>query len=232
MTNSKLVEKENKMTNSKLVEMVFVIDESGSMWNLAKDTIGGFNTVLKDQKEADKENGTTTKVTTVLFDNKPHFIHEGIDLNEVEELNEKSYSPNGGTALLDALGKAILSVGRRLRDMDESNRPGKVMVTVITDGEENSSFEFRNEQIKNMIKHQEEKYSWIFNFIGANQDSFSVASHLGFNRYNTANYEANTVGTASVYSAVSKRLLCAKRSVDFSVGASLQEQVDNETSND
>lgn len=104
-----------------LTQMVFVLDMSGSMKWLAPETIGGYNTMLADQK---KEDGDAL-VTTVLFDNRYIMVHDGVDIKKVQNLTDKEYRPEGMTAMLDAVGRTINHVGNRLTDMPEEERPGK-----------------------------------------------------------------------------------------------------------
>ncbi len=197
--------------NNNLTEVIFIMDMSGSMFMLTDDTIGGFNTLIEQQKKEDGE----AKVTTVLFDNRYILLHDNVDINSVEKMTTAHYMPCGSTALLDAIGKTVNSVGQRLSATPEDERPGKVVVTIITDGMDNVSHEFTWEMIKKMITHQREKYSWVFTFIGANIDTMKVSSNLGIDPKLSKKYTASSSGTSSVYSAVSKSLSYV-RSVDSS----------------
>lgn len=177
-----------------------VIDKSGSMSHLTADTIGGFNTFLADQKA---DSGTAA-LTLCLFNDNCDMVHVFKDLNEVEPLNEKTYRTSGYTALLDALGTVINDTGKKLSDMPEEERPSKVIVLVITDGQENCSREYSKEKIKEMIAHQEEKYNWSFVFMGANIDAVTEGAAIGISAQNSIQYSASAAGTGSLYANVSK----------------------------
>jgi len=158
-----------------LTELVFILDKSGSMAGLETDTIGGFNTLLAKQKQEKGE----AMITTVLFDNNYEILHDRADIRQVNPITEKEYFVEGSTALLDALGRTINRAGKAISEMRETDRPGKVMVVIITDGYENASREFKVSQIKHMIEHQQTKYAWEFIFLGANIDAVAAAAQVG-----------------------------------------------------
>jgi uncharacterized protein YegL len=182
-----------------LAEIVVILDRSGSMSNLTDDTIGGFNSFIEKQKEIPGE----AHVTTVLFNTEYTVLHDRVPLHVVKPMTRKEYAADGGTALLDAMGKAINTVGTHLSRIDEAERPSKVIVLIITDGEENSSKEYSNQQIEDMVKHQQEVYNWQFLFFGANIDSFLTAGALGISIDMAANYSPTEEGTQSIYSVMS-----------------------------
>lgn len=192
-----------------LTEMVFILDRSGSMNHLVNDTIGGFNSMIEEQKKQDGE----AYVTTVLFDGQYEILHDHVDINDIQPITEKEYYARGMTALLDALGRTINSIGERLNNTPEDERPEKVIFVVTTDGMENASQEFTKSGVKKMIEHQQEKYSWTFMFLGANMDAVGEATSLGMSAQFARTYTASDIGTQSLYSAVSKTLSCA-RSID------------------
>ena len=181
-----------------LVELVFVIDASGSMCNLVQDTIGGFNSLIEKQKQDDGE----TRITAVLFNHRVKKIYDNADVNTIEPLNENTYVTGGCTALYDGIGTAIDSVGERLAATPEDERPAKIIVVVITDGYENASKEYTSNDVKSRIKHQESKYSWEFMYLGADINSMRESSVLGFNPSYSKQYTASSEGTETVYAAV------------------------------
>ena len=183
-----------------LTELVFILDRSGSMTGLEKDTIGGFNSLLEKQK---KESGEAF-VTTVLFDDKYELLHDRNNIKHINPITEKEYYVRGSTALLDAIGITINSIGKSLFNTNEEERPEKVLFVIITDGMENSSTEFSYEKIKEMIEHQKSKYAWEFMFLGANIDAVATAGSFGISADRASNYVSDSVGTQLNYKAVSE----------------------------
>ena len=162
-----------------------LLDRSGSMGTVKDETITGFNYFLKEQKDA----GDNATFTLVQFDSEStDVVHEARQIREVPDLNQDTYLPRGSTPLLDALGQTIISTGKTLAGIPESNRPDKVVFVVITDGEENASHQFTKARVKEMIDHQTGKYNWKFIFLGANQDAFAEAGSVGIARAMVANY--------------------------------------------
>jgi len=183
-----------------LSEIICIIDRSGSMESIKNDAIGGFNTFLDEQK---KLHGQAT-LTYIQFDTEYEVIHENKPLIDVQPINDSIYTPRGRTALLDAVGKTIEATGRRLANTPEENRPEKVIVAILTDGEENSSRQYNLSNIKEMIKHQKEKYSWEFIFLGANQDAFAEATKIGIDKEDTFNFSSTGIGVKMAYSDMSR----------------------------
>ena len=191
--------------NYNLTELVYILDMSGSMAPLAKDTIGGYNSMIEQQKKLNLETpGMKANVTTVLFDDRYIMLHDRADLDTVTEMTSKEYVPTGMTAMLDAIGKTVVSVGQKLAAMPEDERPGLVSVTIITDGYENASKEYTWDAIRKMIKEQREKYSWLFSFVGANIDVNKTVYDLGIDRSFAASYTASEAGVESVYTSLTK----------------------------
>lgn len=185
-----------------LTEMAFILDMSGSMHRLTDDTIGGYNSLIEKQK---KENGEVY-ITTVLFDDRYIIVNDHVEIKEIKPLTKREYCPEGMTALLDAIGRTVNSIGKRLSETPEEERPEKVIIAITTDGMENASKEFTKIQIKEMIEHQQSKYSWVFMFLGANMDAVTEANSLGIASDFAQTYTANSVGTDSVYTTLNKSL--------------------------
>lgn len=159
---------------SDLTEIAYVLDRSGSMASLATDAIGGFNAFLQSQKQVPGR----ANFTLVLFDHEYQTVHKSVDIQHVPDLDERTYVPRGSTALLDAVGRTIDDLGAHLARLPEDQRPGKVIVAIFTDGLENASRVFTTERLAESIKHQQEKYSWEFLFLAANQDAIASAAKL------------------------------------------------------
>lgn len=156
------------------INLVFVIDESGSMYTSVDDVVGGFKSVIDEQK-AIKDGSCTVSLYRFSNNVKESFL--GKDIDDVPQFE---YYPGGMTALYDGVGTAIDNVGKWLSDMKEEDRPDKTMVVIMTDGAENNSREYSASKIKEMIKHQEEKYSWEFVYMGFDLTNINDAKTLGF----------------------------------------------------
>ncbi len=173
-----------------LTELVFILDKSGSMSGLEKDTIGGYNSMLEKQKSVESE----CHITTVLFDNNYELLHDRIDIKAVSPITDKEYLIGGSTALLDAIGRTIHKISNAQKHTADDYRAEKVMFVIITDGEENSSREYSPEKIKALIEGQKENYGWEFIFLGANIDAVATAGQFGIAADRAQNYHADSEG--------------------------------------
>ncbi|MBP1744999.1 MAG: hypothetical protein H6Q58_1977 [Firmicutes bacterium] len=188
-----------KKIKTNITELVFILDRSGSMSGLEDATKGGYNSVLKTQKE---EPGTAF-VTTVLFDDSYELLHDRINIRELRPITGKEYFVRGSTALLDAVGKTISRIGNDQKHADEGRRADKVMIVIITDGMENASREYTYQRVMEMINRQKSRYGWEFLFLGANIDAIATAAKFGIDADRAANYHADSKGTRLNYEAVS-----------------------------
>lgn len=197
-----------------LIHLCFVIDESGSMYGSHNDVVGGFNSLIEEQRKV--EDGECI-VSVYRFASSVSKDFIGKPLDEVGELQ---YHPGGGTAMNDGIGTAIHEIGVWLNDMDESERPSKNMIVIMTDGEENMSCEYTLEQVKEMIKHQEEKYNWSFVYMGSDVSSLDDARALGISLMSVSGKNNITKNYANISSYASS-FRCAKSSSDLlsAVGA-------------
>lgn len=190
-----------------LTEMVFVLDRSGSMRSLTADTIGGFNELIEKQKKIEGD----AYVTTVLFDHEYEVLHDHVALGEVAPLTDREYFARGGTALLDAVGRTINTVGVRLAATPEEERPAHVVFVITTDGMENASREYTAKQVREMVEHQQQKYSWQFVFLGANMDAVSEAGKLGISASHAANFAPSRRGVSMMYRMALDEVMCSAR---------------------
>ena len=181
-----------------LTEIVFILDRSGSMAGLEKDTIGGFNAMMEKQK---KEPGEAL-ISTVLFDNNTQVIHDRVPLERMEPLTEKEYFVRGSTALLDAVGGAIHHIGNVHKYAREEDRPEKTLFVITTDGMENASRLYSYDRVRAMIQRQQEKYGWEFLFLGANIDAAEEAGRFGIRPECAADYRADSQGTEVIYASI------------------------------
>ena len=174
-----------------------IIDRSGSMADIKTDTEGGYNTFLKDQKELPGE--ATISLTT--FDDRIELEYGMIAIKDAPTF---TLQPRGMTAMLDAIGVTIKNLGAKLAAMDEADRPEKVLVVILTDGQENSSKEYTYQTIKAMITEQTEVYSWEFLFLGANQDAVLAGSQIGISAGKSMSYAANGLSVGNTFTTISK----------------------------
>lgn len=186
-------------------ELVFILDRSGSMSGLEKDTIGGFNSLIQKQR---REKGKCY-VSCVLFDDVQEVIYDRVPLNEVKKMTQKQYYARGCTALLDAMGGAIHHIGNVHKYSKEEI--GKTLFIIITDGLENSSKRYTYATIKQMVERQKEKYGWEFIFIGANMDVIQEANKFGIDQ--AVRYACDEEGTALNYSVLSENIIKMRTTV-------------------
>ena len=189
--------KKNK--NSNKMELLFILDRSGSMGGLESDTIGGFNSVLEKQR---KDKNGQVNVTTVLFDNEYELLHSKIPIQQVKPLTEKEYFVRGSTALLDAIGKTISQVKAEQNKLNSKERSGKILFVIITDGMENASKEYTVNAVKKLISEQKEKENWEFLFLGANIDAIKTAESFGIEKSRAAQYKSDSIGTQLNYDSI------------------------------
>ena len=183
-----------------LTELVFILDRSGSMSGLEKDTIGGYNSMLKKQQSAEGE----AIVTTVVFNNEYDLLHDRINVRGISPITEDDYQVCGTTALLDAIGTTIQKIVNVQKRTSVAERAEKVLFVITTDGMENSSREYSASKIKKMVKNQKEHYGWEFIFLGANIDAISTAEQFGIDKDFAVDYHADEIGTQLNYEVVSE----------------------------
>lgn len=191
-----------KIMPPKTLDLVFLIDRSGSMHGSENDTIGGFNSLIEKQKAEDYD----VKVTTILFDNGYEVLYKRKPIDSVSNLTSDVYYVRGSTALLDAIGRTITTLDRQVNN--------KVLFVIMTDGMENSSVEFSRSQIKSMI----DSHDWEFLFIGADINSYTEAGRIGIKKSRTANYKKSREGIERMYTSVGNASKLMMRDVSLDDG--------------
>jgi hypothetical protein len=189
-------------------ELVIILDRSGSMATIRNDIEKGFNTYLEDQRNLPGK----CEVTLYQFDDNCEKIYQTKPIADVRSVE---IHPRGSTALIDAVCRAIKEVGDRLSSTPECDRPGKVIFQILTDGEENASREFSISQMRDMVKHQTEKYSWEFIFLGTNIDAISTGSSYGYSSGKSMSFNSSTEGITSTFSALSIATRSLRAGVDY-----------------
>lgn len=185
--------------NQNLTEIVAIIDRSGSMGSIAAEASGAFNRLIAEQRALPG----ACNITLIQFDDQYEVVHDGISIADVPLF---TIVPRGMTAMNDAIGKAIQTVGERLATTPEDDRPARVMVVIVTDGQENSSREYTPAAVKTMIELQQKAYAWKFEFLAANIDTVQAAITLGIPAESSITYDASAEGTQDVYRGLSVRI--------------------------
>ena len=187
--------KNNKIRNGKELDMVFILDQSGSMTGSEKSTITSYNEYL--EKERNNKEFIFTRITTVLFNDSTNFINSRVPIQAVKNMTKEDYRPSGCTALYDSIGEAITFM--------EKDHSGKVMFVIVTDGYENASKEYNKDIIKKLIKKHK---NWEFIFIGADIDSYAVGAQMGISEDRIANYKKDSKGTSMLFDSVQRVQKC------------------------
>lgn len=209
-----------KKEKNKSIELVFILDRSGSMSGLEQDTIGGYNSMLKKQKEEKGE----VFVTTVLFDDKYEMLYHHKPIKELSNMTEKEYFVRGSTALYDAVGKTIVDVNRE--QITSEKKVDQTLFIITTDGMENASQEFTAKKVKDLIEKQKKEKKWEFLFLGANIDAIKTAESFGIEKGKAVNYHADSIGTQKNYKVLGEAVL------EMRVGKELQENWKQEIEED
>ncbi|TWG92305.1 hypothetical protein L615_007200000120 [Nocardioides sp. J9] len=169
------------MTRADLTHLYFLLDRSGSMQSIKTDTEGGFAAFVAEQQALPGE----CRVTLAQFDNEYDVVYSGVPVEEVPPLD---LQPRGSTALLDAMGRLVTTAGTELAALPEDERPGTVIVAIMTDGHENASQEWTHPAIKALVEQQTTDYAWQFLYMGADQDAIEVGARLGVSRDASVTY--------------------------------------------
>ena len=195
-----------------ITELVFILDQSGSMSGLEADTIGGFNGMIEKQKRQDG----LVYVSTVLFDDVITVLYDRVKLSEVKPMTEDDYLVGGCTALLDTIGGAIHHIGNIHKYARPEDVPQHTMFVITTDGMENASTKYNYSTVKKMIERQKKKYGWEFLFLGANIDAVETAGNLGIHADRAVTYRADGIGTRKNFDALCSAASCMRSNATIS----------------
>lgn len=206
------LQKEPKLND--ITELVFILDRSGSMSGLERDTIGGFNAMIQKQKQQEGK----VYVSTVLFNHESQVIHDRVDLKDVQPMTETTYMVGGCTALLDAIGGAIHHIANIHKYARKEDVPAHTLFIITTDGMENASKRYHIQRVKEMIEHEKTKYGWEFLFLGANIDAIATARAFGIDESRAVNYHADAQGTRLVYETVAEAACNLRASAPIDAG--------------
>ncbi|MBN4867328.1 vWA domain-containing protein [Providencia stuartii] len=191
-----------------VLDLVFILDKSGSMSGFESDTIGGYNSVLAENKDKKSK----TYITTILFNDKTSLLHNREPIGKVANLTLNDYPVGGYTALLDAIGEGI----EKMRENRKITKNNNVLFVIITDGQENSSRKYSSSKIKAMIKSAETEDKWDFIFLGANIDAISEAENIGIKSSNATGYVQDGEGYDKAYHAVNKAVEAKQQAAPIS----------------
>jgi uncharacterized protein YegL len=190
--------KKKEEKQNKRVEIIVVLDRSGSMNSIKKQTIDGFNEFIDGQRD----NGAKTRITLVQFDHEYQMVYEAKKIGKVEPLNDHLYVPRGMTALLDAIGHTIKLTKKRFSHL-KKGAPDKTIFVIITDGYENSSVKYTMEKVIKKIRKMEKDNGWEFVYLGANQDAIAEAGRYGISEKKAMTFAMNEKGVKKMFNSLS-----------------------------
>lgn len=176
------------------MELIFILDKSGSMHGLEADTIGGFNSVIDEQKKLDGE----VLVSTVLFSNASETLHDRVNISDIKPMTQDNYRTGGCTALLDAVGGTIEHIEKIHKYIRAEDVPEKTMFVITTDGLENASRSYKGDQVRKMVEKKKEE-GWEFIFLASNIDAAEAADSIGVGAENSAQFDATPVGSRKMF---------------------------------
>lgn len=160
------------MSNQNLTLIAFLLDRSGSMQSIKSDVVGGFDAFLAEQRAGEGD----CRVTLAQFDDQYEVVYRAVPVSEVPPL---VLNPRNSTALLDSMGKLITDTAAEVAALAEDDKPGSVIIAIMTDGLENSSREWSRPAIKSLVEQQTNEFGWEFLYMGADQDAVEVGKDLG-----------------------------------------------------
>ena len=188
--------------NPQLTEIAYILDRSGSMQPMQEPAVAAFNDFIKTQLDVPGD----ARLTLVQFDDAYEVPVSARPIQDVEQLTAATYVPRGSTALLDAIGRTIKETDHRIQALTEDNKPGKVILAIFTDGEENASQEYTIKHISDLIRLYRDQKGWEFLFLAANQDAIATASAMRMDASHSSNVNFSAKGVQSTGSAMSRKV--------------------------
>ena len=191
-------------------ELVFIFDESGSMSGFEADTVGGFNSMIKKQRDGEGK----VYVSTVFFNSGRRVVHDRADIDSIALMTERDYTPCGCTALLDAIGYSIRHISNVHKYARREDVPAHTVFAITTDGMENASRRFTSEEVKRMIEEKTKEYGWEFIFLAANIDAVSTADSIGIRAERAASYKQTHDGLSDCFDSMCTFMHDVRRNAD------------------
>jgi hypothetical protein len=188
--------------NPHLTEIAYILDRSGSMQCMQEPAVAAFNDFIKIQLDVPGD----ARLTLVQFDDAYEVPIAATPIREVPQLTAATYTPRGRTALLDAIGRTVIETDRRITALPEAEKPGKVILTIFTDGQENASREYTATHISDLIRLYRDTKGWEFLFLAANQDAIANAAAMNMDTHSSANVMYSMAGVKSTGSAMSRKV--------------------------
>ena len=188
--------------NPNLTEIAYILDRSGSMQPMQEPAVAAFNDFVKSQLDVPGD----ARLTLIQFDDAYEVPVASMPIQEVPQLTAATYTPRGSTALFDAIGRTIKETDRRISALPATDKPGKVILAIFTDGEENASQEYSSKHISDLIRLYRDEKSWEFLFLAANQDAIASAKSMHMDAHLSANVSFSMKGMKSTAGAMSRKV--------------------------
>jgi hypothetical protein len=188
--------------NPNLTEIAYILDRSGSMQPLQEPAVAAFNDFIKSQLDVPGD----ARLTLIQFDDAYEVPVASMMIQEVPQLTAATYTPRGSTALFDAIGRTIKETDRRISALPDADKPGKVILAIFTDGEENASQEYSSKHISDLIRLYRDEKGWEFLFLAANQDAIASAKSMHKAAHLSANVSFSMKGMKSSSDAMSRKV--------------------------
>ena len=202
--------------NPQLTEIAYILDRSGSMQPMQEPAVAAFNDFIKSQLDVPGD----ARLTLIQFDDAYEVPVAAKPIQDVPQLTAATYSPRGSTALLDAIGRTIKETDRRISALPEADKPGKVILAIFTDGEENASQEYTITHISDLIRLYRDQKGWEFLFLAANQDAIASGGAMCMEASLSANVSFSMKGVKSTGTAMARKV----RAMRMKSGGTMDEQ--------